>query len=115
MIKANTPPAEGGPKLLDQVRARIRAKHYSIPTETQYMQWVRRFILFRGKRHPQAMDAAEAAAFLSHLVVEGAVAASTQNQALAALKKGLKPGHITGFLMVCAAVGRMAKGVLIRR
>lgn len=73
------------PKLLDQVRDRIRVKHYSIRTETQYLQWIRRFILFHDKRHPRDMGAGEVEAFLTHLAVEGRVAASTQNQALSAL------------------------------
>ncbi|WP_288056911.1 phage integrase N-terminal SAM-like domain-containing protein [Methylobacter sp.] len=76
----NTPP-----KLLDQVRERIRAKHYSIRTEKQYVQWIKRFILHHGKRHPQEMGMAEVEAFLTHLAVEGKVSASTQNQALSAL------------------------------
>jgi len=80
MRNANTPP-----KLLDQVRDRIRIKHYSLRTETQYVQWIKRFILFHGKRHPQAMGAAEVEAFLTHLAVAGKVSASTQNQALSAL------------------------------
>ncbi|MGK2913283.1 MAG: integron integrase [Porticoccaceae bacterium] len=79
---SDTPPT---PKLLDQVRDRIRVKHYSIRTETQYVQWIRRFILFHGKRHPRDMGAPEVEAFLTHLAVEGKVAASTQNQALSAL------------------------------
>jgi integron integrase len=73
------------PKLLDQVRDRIRVKHYSLRTEKQYVQWIKRFILFHGKRHPQEMGAAEVKAFLTHLAVEGNVSASTQNQALSAL------------------------------
>ena len=73
------------PKLLDQVRDRIRIKHYSIRTETQYVQWIRRFILFHNKRHPREMGAPEVEAFLTQLAVVGNVAASTQNQALAAL------------------------------
>ena len=80
MKNTNTPP-----KLLDQVRDRIRTKHYSLRTETQYTQWIKRFILFHGKRHPQAMGAAEIEAFLTHLAVAGKVSASTQNQALSAL------------------------------
>ena len=80
MQNNNTPP-----KLLDQVRDRIRVKHYSIRTETQYVQWIKRFILFHRKRHPIEMGAAEVEAFLSHLAVEGKVSASTQNQALSAL------------------------------
>lgn len=78
----STPPP---PRLLDQVRDRIRVKHYSIRTETQYLQWIRRFILFHDKRHPRDMGAAEVEAFLTHLAVEGRVAAATQNQALSAL------------------------------
>ena len=69
----------------DQVRDRIRTKHYSLRTETQYTQWIKRFILFHGKRHPQAMGSAEIEAFLTHLAVAGKVSASTQNQALSAL------------------------------
>lgn len=84
MQKANTP-AANPPKLLDQVRDRIRVKHYSIRTETQYVQWTRRFILFHGKRHPRDMGPKEMEAFLTHLAVEGNVSASTQNQALSAL------------------------------
>lgn len=73
------------PKLLDRVRERIRFKHYSIRTEDSYVQWIRRFILFHGKRHPSEMGAVEVEAFLTHLAVEGNVAASTQNQARSAL------------------------------
>ncbi|WP_411726282.1 integron integrase [Methyloglobulus sp.] len=73
------------PKLLDQVRDRIRVKHYSIRTEAQYVQWIRRFILFLDKRHPAEIGAVEVDAFLTHLAVEGNVSASTQNQALSAL------------------------------
>ena len=58
------PPA--APKLLDQVRDKLRAKHYSIRIEEQYSQWIRRFILFHDKRHPKAMGAPEVEAFLSH-------------------------------------------------
>src|SRR5438067_1575 len=77
--------SRGKPKLLDEVRAVIRLKHYSIRTEQAYTDWIRRFILFHGKRHPKAMAEAEVAAFLSHLATEGNVAVSTQNQALSAL------------------------------
>ncbi len=51
------------PKLLDQVRERIRVKHYSIRTEKQYVHWIKRFILFHGKRHLQEMGVAEVEAF----------------------------------------------------
>lgn len=73
------------PELLEQVRERLRLKHYSIRTEQQYVQWARRFILFHDKRHPRELGAAEVEAFLTHLAVEGNVAAATQNQALSAL------------------------------
>lgn len=72
-------------KLLDQVRDRIRSKHYSIRTEASYVDWVRRFILFRDKRHPNELSRADVEAFLTHLAVELQVAASTQNQARSAL------------------------------
>lgn len=80
MQNKNTPP-----KLLDQVGGRIRVKHYSIRTETQYVQWIKRFMLLHGKRHPAEMGAAEMEAFLTHLAVERKVSAATQNQALSAL------------------------------
>jgi integron integrase len=73
------------PKLLDLVRARLRLKHYSLRTEQSYVAWIRRFILFHGKRHPDEMGAAEVEQFLSHLATSRRVASSTQNQALAAL------------------------------
>jgi len=76
---------EAAPKLLDSVRDRIRAKHYSLRTERAYLEWIRRFILFNGKRHPADMSAPEVAQFLTHLAVEGRIAAPTQNQALAAI------------------------------
>ncbi|MDY6845079.1 MAG: integron integrase [Thermodesulfobacteriota bacterium] len=73
------------PRLLDQVRQIIRVKHYSIRTEESYIQWMRRFIIFHGKRHPREMGAEEINQFLSHLAMDRKVAASTQNQALSAL------------------------------
>lgn len=77
--------AQNKPKLLDQVRDVIRLKHYSIRTEQAYTDWIKRFILFHGKRHPAEMAEAEVTAFLTHLARVGNVAASTQNQALSAL------------------------------
>ena len=73
------------PKLLEQLRNRVRFKHYSLATERQYVHWVKRFILFHNKRHPHEMGPAEVEAFLTHLAVDGHVSASTQNQALSAL------------------------------
>ncbi|HUW27901.1 MAG TPA: integron integrase [Sulfuriferula sp.] len=73
------------PKLLDQVRSKIRLKHYSIRTEQAYVDWIKRFVLHFDKRHPRDLGAAEVEQFLTHLAVNGNVAASTQNQAKSAL------------------------------
>jgi integron integrase len=73
------------PRLLDQVRGKIRLKHYSLRTEQTYLDWIKRFIRHHGKRHPREMGAPEVEAFLTYLAVEGRVAASTQNQAKSAL------------------------------
>jgi len=73
------------PKLLDRVKQAVRARHYSQRTEEAYVMWIRRYILFHGKKHPSAMGATEANAFLAYLAVERRVSASTQNQALSAL------------------------------
>src|SRR6266513_210528 len=78
-------PSPGNPKLLDMVRDVIRLKHYSIRTEQTYVDWIRRFILFHGKRHPSEMAEEELTQFLTSLARDGNVAASTQNQALSAL------------------------------
>jgi integron integrase len=73
------------PRLFDQVRAAIRVRHYSRRTEDTYVHWIRRFILFHAKRHPREMGEREVTAFLTYLAVDKNVAASTQNQALAAI------------------------------
>jgi len=73
------------PRLLVRVRDRIRFKHYSIRTEIAYLDWIKRFIIFHGKRHPSALGAEEVEAFLTHLAVVREVAASTQNQAKSAI------------------------------
>ncbi len=73
------------PKLLDQVRALLRARHYSIRTEHSYVDWIRRYVRFHELRHPRELGPPEISAFLTHLAVEGEVAASTQNQARSAL------------------------------
>ncbi|MBK8572449.1 MAG: integron integrase [Holophagaceae bacterium] len=78
-------PEPSPPRLFDVLREAIRIRHYSLRTEDTYVDWVRRFILFHGKRHPRELGAPEVRAFLSHLAVERQVAASTQNQAKAAL------------------------------
>jgi len=72
------------PKLLDRVRDAIRARHYSRRTEQAYVLWIRRFIIFHGKRHPRELGEAEVAAFISSLANRG-VSASTQNQALSSV------------------------------
>lgn len=77
----NRPPK----RLLDQVRERIRLKHYSIRTEAAYVSWIKRFILFHGKKHPKEMGRQEIEGFLSHLASNLNVASSTQNQAFNAL------------------------------
>jgi integrase len=71
--------------LLDQVRAVARLKQFSIRTEESYVQAIKRFILFHAKRHPATMGAAEIQPYLTHLVVERRVAASTLNVALSAI------------------------------
>jgi integron integrase len=73
------------PRLLDQIRHVLRVRHYARRTEDCYVDWVRRFILFHGKRHPADLGAPHVEAFLTHLAVQGHVSASTQNQALCAL------------------------------
>ncbi len=72
-------------KLLERVREIISLKHYSQKTEQAYLNWIKQFILFHDKKHPQDMGASEVEAFLTYLAVERKVAASTQNQALSAI------------------------------
>lgn len=87
-LKPGTPserPPLQSVRLLDQLRERIRYKHYSIRTEQIYVQWVRRFIRFNGMRHPREMGAPEVTAFLSWLASERDVAPSTHKQALSAI------------------------------
>lgn len=80
---ASPPPTP--PKLLDRVRLALRSRRYSHRTEKSYVAWIRRFILFHGKRHPDEMGAPEVVSFLTSLATERSVAPSTQNQALAAV------------------------------
>ena len=79
------PNTSSAPRLLDQVRGKIRIKHYSLRTEQTYLDWIKRFIRHFGKKHPKDMGAVEVEAFLTHLAVAGNVAASTQNKAKSAL------------------------------
>jgi integron integrase len=80
----DTPTSSSAPRLLDRVRQAIRVRHYSPRTEQAYVGWMRRFILFHGKRHPRDLGEREVTAFLSRLATDG-VSASTQNQALSAI------------------------------
>jgi integrase len=73
------------PKLLDRVRQTIRAKHYSRRTESAYVDWIRRYVLFHRKRHPSEVGAPEIADSLTWLATNRRVSASTQNQSLSAL------------------------------
>jgi site-specific recombinase XerD len=73
------------PRLLDAVRQAIRARHYSRRTEKAYAAWIKRYVLFHGKRHPREMGVAEVKQFLSSLATDRHVSASTQNQAFSAL------------------------------
>jgi integron integrase len=74
-----------GKKLLDQYRDAMRVRHYSYRTEVTYISWVRQFILYHKKRHPRDMGVAEINAFITHLVTNKNVAASTQNQAISSI------------------------------
>lgn len=77
--------ADGEPRLLDRVRREIRVRHYSIRTESSYVDWIKRFVIFNGKRHPSELGASEVMAFLTYLAVERSVAPSTQAQAKSAI------------------------------
>ena len=74
-----------GKKLMEQVSDALRTKHYSYRTEQTYKDWIKRYILFHGKRHPNEMGENEIRAFIAHLTTERKVAVSTSNQALSAL------------------------------
>ena len=73
------------PKLLDQVRHATRVRHLSYGTEPAYVSWIKRFIFFHNKRHPNEMDETDVSRFLTFLAVRRNVSASTQNQALSAI------------------------------
>ena len=99
IISVATPAAAIGPRA-----SACRVRHYSPRTEDCYADWIKRFILFHGKRHPLEMGAAEINAFLTDLAVNGRVSASTQNQAFSALLflyqkvLGADPGRIEGVI-----------------
>jgi integron integrase len=83
--RGSTAATAGSPRLLDRMRLTLRTRHYSPRTEKAYVAWVRRFVLFHGKRHPLEMGRREVEQFLTHLAVQQDVGASTQNQALSAI------------------------------
>ena len=72
-------------RLLDQIRERLRLKHYSIRTEKSYVDWIRRYIVFHNRQHPRQLGSKDVERFLTYLAVDRELSASTQNQALAAL------------------------------
>ena len=78
-------PGAQKPRLLVQVHEAIRRLYFSRRTEEAYVHWIKRFVYFSGRRHPEALGEAEVTAFLNHLATERRVAAATQNQALSAL------------------------------
>jgi integron integrase len=92
------PPAK--PRLLDRVREAIRSRHYSPRTEKAYVFWIRRFIVFNGRRHPDAMAEPEITRFLEALATRLRVSASTQNQAFSAI-----------LFLYRAVLGRELKGL----
>src|SRR5258707_11184749 len=72
-------------RFMEVVRQRLSERRYATKTVTAYLTWIRRFIVFHGRRHPKELDATHVAAFLSDLAVRAGVSAATQNQALGAL------------------------------
>ena len=82
---AEVPQKQNKPKLLDQVKNEMRVKHYSRKIEESYTSWMKRFILFNNKKHPNEMGKEEIQKFLNYLAIEKHVSAPTQNQALSAI------------------------------
>lgn len=99
-------------KLLDRVRDAIRSKQYSYRTEESYVHWIKRYVLFHNMRHPRELGQAEIESFLTHLAVERNVAASTPNQARAALlflphevlRQPFAAEHLIHLLLIAFAV-----------
>src|SRR3982074_104419 len=73
------------PGLLAVAREKMRTRHLAMRTEQAYLQWLRRYLVFHGRRHPRHLGAPEVEQFLTHLAVHRKVSAATQNQALQAL------------------------------
>lgn len=118
-VPVNLPAGRGpAPKLLAQVRAALRLRHYSRRTEQAYVHWIQRFIRHHDLRHPRYMGAAEVSDFLTSLAVQRRVSSSTQNQALAAILflYGEVLGHKVAWVadMVRAKASRRVPIVLTR-
>ena len=119
-MEKDAPATAPAPRLLDRVVLEARRRRLSRRTEEAYRGWVRRFVLFHGKRHPAEMGGVEIAAYLTHLAVERQVSASTQNQALAALLflyravLGADPGNLDLGAVVRARRPRRLPTVLSR-
>ncbi len=106
------------PKLLDRLRLALRRRHYSPRTERSYVAWVRRFILFHGKRHPKELGPPHVVAFLDHLAVERRVGPTTQNQALSALVflyRFVLDRELVGLDKAARATGRRHLPVVLTR
>src|SRR5947207_9731533 len=84
------------PKLLDRVRDVLRRKHYSFRTERTYTDWIKRFIIYHGKRHPKEMAEAEVGEFLTHLARDGKVSPSTQKSSTERFAFPLQASAATG-------------------
>jgi integron integrase len=78
LVKRNAPKV----KLLDQVKIEMRTNHYSRKTEESYIAWIKQFIIFNNKRHPNELGKEEIQKFINYLAIERHVSSSTQNQAL---------------------------------
>ena len=74
------------PKLLDQVKGRMRARHMSPRTVQAYVSWIVRHIRYHGVRHPSELGEPEIVAYLTYLAAERQVSRSTQMQALSAIQ-----------------------------
>jgi integron integrase len=112
------PGRQGTPRLLDAVRAALRRRHYSARTEEAYVHWIRRYVVFHGKRHPREMGTREVTEFLSYLAIDAQVAATTQNQALSAilfLYRCVIGGELASLDAVARARRRVAVPVVLTR
>ena len=112
-------------RLLEVVRRELRARRYSVKTERAYLLWIRRYVVFHNRRHPRDLDVHSVSEYLSHLATVERVAASTQNQALAALRflydvalkaplpyvDEIAPARLSTYVPVAACL-RTARGVI---